>query len=64
MIIEKKGGWCRISTKAKDYKGRVEGFLGESLVLLSEDHEKRVLIILLGFGDFLALCWLEMQNRP
>jgi|APAra0007618257_1042622.scaffolds.fasta_scaffold00627_2 hypothetical protein len=39
---------------AKDYKGRVEGFLGESLVLKSEDHVKRETVILLGFGDSLA----------
>lgn len=40
--------------KQRIYKGRVDGFLGESLVLESEDHGKREQIILLGFGDSLA----------
>lgn len=54
LDIGKKDGGCRILAKAKDYKGRVEDFLGESLVLTSEGHGKRELVILLGFGDSLA----------
>lgn len=33
-------------------------------MLKSGDHGKREQVILLGFGVFLACCWLEMQKTP